>query len=117
MNPLTETRTRVAEALSGLTVPVFDQPPTGPLTPPCVVINPGGPWVAHRGHVTLEIVAHANTAAGNEHGLNRLEETVYEIREALFAAGLPVGDTDQPTVNETGQVSTRTPITVRTTCR
>jgi hypothetical protein len=116
MNPLTESRRTVAAALAGIGVTVHDQPP-GNLVAPCVVLLPGGPWIAARGHVTLDIVAYANPAAGNDQALNRLEDTVYDIREALFAAGMAAGDTETPRLDNTaGVLSATTPITIRTTC-
>ena len=43
---------------------------------------------------------------------------MFNIREALFAAGLAAGDTLSPQLEATaGVLSATTPITLRTTCR
>lgn len=87
------------------------------MQPPCLVLIPGRPWIQPRGHVTLEIVAHANPASGNTNALADLEGLVEAVRNGLWAAGLAPGDTDPPEVNpDAGTLSTRTPVTVRTEC-
>jgi len=109
-------RLAVAAALADVGVPVFDQPP-GSLQPPCVVLLPGQPWIASRGHVTLDVVAYANPAGGNSTSLTVLEDIIEAVREALARAVLPYGETDPPTFDpDAGALSARTPVTLRTTC-
>ena len=116
MTALGDARTRVATALAGLGVPVFDQPPQT-VQPPCVVLLPGSPWITPRGNVTLEVALYVNPAAGNALALTRQEELVEGVRNALWAAGLAPGDTDTPTPDpDNGVLVTRTPTTFRTTC-
>lgn len=115
-SPLTVARGEVAAALAGLPVPVHAFPPAA-LQPPCVVLFPGSPWIATRGHVTLEITAYANPVGGVD-ALTALEDLVEGIRAALWAAGLGPGDTDQPrSETDAGALSATTPVTLRTTCR
>jgi hypothetical protein len=116
MTALGDARGAVAAALAGLQVPVHEQPPQT-VQPPCVVVLPGSPWIAPRGHVTLDVVAYANPAGGNATALTVLEQLVENIRAALYAAGLAPGDTDTPrTEIDAGVLSARTPTTLRTTC-
>jgi len=113
---LTAARTNVAAALSSLQVPVHSYPPSA-VQPPAVVLLPGSPWIVPRGTVTLEVVAYAATAGG-EDAYTGLEDLVEAIRAALWAAGLAPGDTDQPRLNDdAGVVEARTSMTIRTTCK
>ena len=116
-SPLTAARTRVADALTGVGVPVFDQPPGSPPQPPHVLIVPGNPWIAPGGHVTLEVVCVANPAGGNAAALDRLEQLVHAVREALYAGQLAAGTVDPPTVDSTaGVLSCSMPVILRVSC-
>jgi hypothetical protein len=78
---------------------------------------PGSPWLAPRGHVTFDVVAYANTAAGGPAALDRLEDLVHQIRFALFEAGLAAGDVDAPRPETTpGVLSCTMPVTFRISC-
>jgi hypothetical protein len=113
---LGQARERVAGALTGLGVPVHDQPPNS-LQPPCVVVLPGDPWLDASGHASLEVVAYANPAGGNASALTRLEELVEALRGALRAAGLGHGDSSRPQANPDGAVlSSTTPVTLLVRC-
>jgi hypothetical protein len=117
MTALGDARGQVAGALAALDVPVFDQPP-GNLQPPCVVVLPGSPWIAIRGRVTLDVVAYANPASGNDTALTALEGIVESVRAGLNAAQISYGDTDPPTFDpDAGWLSARTPVNLRTTCQ
>lgn len=103
-------------ALAGVGVPVHINPPQA-LQPPCVVLQPGSPWIRPRGQVTIDVVAFANPAGGTSSALDRLETLVENIRGGLFAAGLAPGDTEPPrTETDAGVLSATTPTTLRTTC-
>jgi hypothetical protein len=116
VSALGDARAKVVAALASVGVPVFGQPP-GALQPPAVVLLPGGPWIAPRGQVTLEVVCYANPAAGNTSALTQLEDMVEAVRGALWAAGLAPGDTDRPvTDSEAGALSALTAVTLRTAC-
>lgn len=116
MNSLTEARAFVAGALAGIGVPVHDQPPS-PIGPPCVVLFPGTPWLAPRGHVTFDLVCYANTTAGTPNALDRLETIVHAARDALYAAALSAGDVDPPRTDPlTGALSCSMPVTLRVSC-
>jgi len=107
----------LAATLNGMGVPVFDQPP-GSLQPPCVVLLPGQPWIVPRGQVTLDVVAYANPAAGNQTALTRLEELVEGVRGALWDHGLAPGETGRPESDpEAGTLSATTPVTIPTVCK
>ena len=113
-NPLTAARTRVAEALTTVTVPVHDQPPGSSPTSPCVVLYPGDPWIRPTGHVTLNIVCYANPAGGNGAALDRLEAVILEVWQALSADGLAAGEVSAPRPeSQTGVISASMPITLR----
>jgi hypothetical protein len=115
-SPLTGARTRVADALAGITVPVHSQPPATP-NPPCVVLLPGTPWIQPKGHVTIDVVCHANPAGGNAPALDRLEALVHEVREALYAAQLAAGDVTPPEMTTlAGALSCSMPVTLRVSC-
>jgi len=113
---LGDARTHVAAALAGVGVPVHDQPPQT-VSPPCVVVIPGSPWIAPRGHVRLDVVAYANPAGGNASALTALEGLVEAVRAGLNAAQIVYGDTDPPEVEaQAGVLSALTPATIRTAC-
>jgi hypothetical protein len=113
-NTLGDARAALTAALGVVGVPVHPYPPAS-LQPPCLVLLPGSPWFAPRGHVTLEVAAYA-TAVGVD-AMPALEQLVVDTREALFAAGIAPQATEQPTINEdAGVMQARTPVTIRTNC-
>lgn len=117
MSALSDARTAVEAALAGIGVPVHVVPP-GALRAPCVVLEAGSPWIEPRGHVHLELVAYASPAGGNLSALDRLENLIEAIRNALWAAGLAPGDTAQPVAeSDNGSLSASTSVIVRTTCK
>lgn len=108
-SPLTAARETVATALATVGVPVLAALPRT-ATPPCIVVAPGSPWIAPRGHVTLDVTCHAAAAAWPQ-----LEDLVDQARTALWGAGLAPGDTNQPT-ETASTLSAATPVTLRTSC-
>jgi hypothetical protein len=114
-NALAGARTALSAALAPVGVPVHKYPPQA-LQPPCLVLLPGSPWIAPRGHVTLEIAAYA-AAVGGADAMAALEQLVEDTRDALFTAGVAPQNTEQPTLtDDAGVMQARTPVTIRTTC-
>lgn len=107
--PLTQARQKVADALADVTVPVLPHMPRA-APPPCVIVTPGNPWVEVRGTVTFDVIVVAAA-----YGWTQLEDTVAEVRDALWAAGIAPGPTNQPT-SDASTVSASTPVTLRTSC-
>lgn len=116
MNGLTEARSRLADALAGIGVAVHWAAPST-LTPPCVVVLPGNPWIRPMGSVALEVDCHTATAAGNAEALAALEQIVSNVRAALYVAGLSPGEVAPPEVNSDAHtLHAVIPVTIRTDC-
>ena len=113
MNPLTQARTIVAEALAGIGVPVQPVQP-GAATLPAVTLQPGGYWLDRRGRVAIDIVARVNAAAGPD-ALAQLEDIVWAVRTALAADGrIAWDDVDAPDfVNDGTAYAATIPVSLR----
>lgn len=116
MSALSDVRTVVAQALAGVGVTVYEQPPQS-LALPSVVLYPGGPWIEPRGNVTLRVVAYVTQVAGTAAALTALEDLVQAVRDDLWAAGIAPQHTDVPDVDpDKGTLSAQTWVTLRTHC-
>jgi hypothetical protein len=105
-NPLTEAREAVSGLLSAVPgVTVYGSPPEV-VTPPCVVVTPGDPWLAaltwKQSQVTLDLAIMATMSGDNEAAYVRLEETAWAVQQALAGSAV-CGTLSAPTISTVGQ--------------
>jgi hypothetical protein len=91
MNPLTDARAAVAEALDGLPANIYPGPPRT-MTSPAVLIGPGDPWLdASDGTIALKVAAAVRTTDPGQ-AIGNLEDLAIAVRGALESAGYSPGD-------------------------
>lgn len=95
MNPLTEARQAVTDALKPLVgTNVYPAPPAS-ITTPGAIVSPGDPWAAPvtftRTEVRWAVTLLATQTGTNVDAFERLEELVWEAVGLLRAAGMAVG--------------------------
>ena len=98
MNPLTESRQALTEALEGVGVTVYPAPPAS-LTPPAVILGAGSPWAVPLTWAKTEVRWIATLAAAqigtNEAAYDRLEQLVWDVTAAVRGAGMAVDTVGQ----------------------
>ena len=106
MNPLTESREAIADALAVLGVAIYGAPPEV-VTPPAAVVLPGGSWYVQATYAAVRVewtvTLMATMQGANVAALARLEQLLWDTVAALDPVGV-VGTASTPRILKIGTV-------------